>query len=166
MNSEFLSRVNIIAVGVENYQHMRPLFGPSSDLDNIRRVLVSSSDTALFNERQFVELRNPTSDELRSHIGTYILGRSAPGDILVFYFSGHGVSVGSTDFGFCTVDTLIHPGPNTVLPLTVVTFSDLLETLSVMGVIPVFIIDACYSGTVGNAVVSSRLLHPVSIVFR
>jgi len=79
MNPEFLSRVNIIAVGVEKYQHMRPLFGPSSDLDNIRRVLISSSDTALFNERQFIELRDPTSEELRSHIGSYILGRSAPG---------------------------------------------------------------------------------------
>jgi hypothetical protein len=154
MNLEFISRVSVLAVGVEKYQHMRPLFGPSSDIGNIRRILVSSSTTALFNDNQFVELHNPTSNELRSQINNYILGRSALGDVLVFYFSGHGVSIGSTDFGFCTVDTIVHPGSDTVLPLTVVTFSDLLRTLSVMGVIPVVIIDACYSGAVGNTIVS------------
>lgn len=154
MNQEFLSRVSILAIGVENYQHMRPLFGPSSDIENVHRVLVSSSETALFSKDQFVKLHNPTSDELRMQINDYVLRRSAFGDILIFYFSGHGVSIGSTDFGFCTVDTIIHPGSDTVLPLTVVTFSDLLKTLSVMSVIPVIIIDACYSGVVGNTVVS------------
>jgi hypothetical protein len=156
MNPEFLSRVNIIAVGVERYHYMRPLFGPRSDLENLHRVLVSSPDTALFEDQQFVELLNPTCDELRSQIGAYILGRSASGDILIFYFSGHGISIGNTDFGFCTVDTMIHPGSNTVLPLTVVKFSELLETLAVMDVIPVIIIDACYSGMVGNVVLSSN----------
>jgi len=156
MNLDFLSRVNIIAVGVERYLSLRPLSGPSSDLENIRRVLVSSPETALFSESQFVGIMNPTSDALRAQIGTYILGRSAPGDILIFYFSGHGMPVGSSDFGFCTVDTMIHPGANAVLPLTVVKFSDLMETLLTMGVIPIIIIDACYSGTVGSAVISSN----------
>ena len=153
MGSEMLSRVTIMAVGVERYQNMRPLFGPSSDIENIKKLLISSPETALFEERQFIGALNPSSDDLRSKINTYTLGRAAPGDILVFYFSGHGISIGRADFGFCVIDTQIHPGQNTVLPFTVVKFSDILESLSVMGVIPVIIIDACYSGVAGKVLI-------------
>ncbi len=154
MSIELLSRVTILAVGVERYENIRPLYGPRSDLEKIHQLLVSSSKTALFSEQQFIQLYNPSSNDLRSCINAYTLGRSAVGDILVLYFSGHGIPIGNSDFGFCTIDTMVHPGSNVVLPFTVVRLSELLESLSVMSVIPVIIIDACYSGLAGNAVIS------------
>jgi len=152
MDSEMISRVTVLAVGVENYSEMRRLRGARKDIENLHRLLVTSPQTALFNQHQFIELLNPTSEELRKQISDYTLGRSARGDILVFYFSGHGVPVGRNDFGFCTIDSRIHPGVDSVLPLTVVRFSDLLETTGIMDVTPVIIIDACYSGIVGRAI--------------
>jgi len=152
MDSEMISRVTVLAVGVENYSEMRRLRGARKDIENLHRLLVTSPKTALFNQHQFIKLLNPTSEELRKQISDYTLGRSARGDILVFYFSGHGVPVGRNDFGFCTTDSRIHPGVDSVLPLTVVRFSDLLETTGIMDVTPVIIIDACYSGIVGKAV--------------
>ena len=151
MNMNMASRVTVLAVGVENYQNMRRLRGPINDISNLRQLLVESNDTALYEAHQFIKLHNPTTEELRSVVSDYTLQRSARGDILVFYFSGHGKPVGRDDFGFCATDTLIHPGVNTVLPLTVFKFSDLLESLSIMDVTPVVIIDACYSGSASSA---------------
>jgi hypothetical protein len=154
MNSELITRVTVFAVGVENYEHLRPLRGPGTDVEKIHELLVSSSTTAIFSESQFIKILDPTSEELRSRINSYTLGRSASGDILLFYFSGHGVSIGRDDFGFCTTDTVSHPGVDTALPFTVVKFSDLLATISIMGIIPIVIIDACYSGSAGSALIS------------
>jgi len=153
MESGLVSRVTIFAVGVEKYDHIPPLYGPSSDIENIHNLLVKNPSTALFGEDQFISIQDPTSNDLRTQISSYTLSRSADADILVFYFSGHGVSIGRDDFGFCTTDTDIHPGANKVLPLTVVKFSDLLDTVSLMGIIPIVIIDACYSGIAGNALI-------------
>ncbi|MCJ7434350.1 MAG: caspase family protein, partial [Anaerolineales bacterium] len=125
-----LPRISIIAIGVERYENMRPLFGPSSDIKNIRSMLTVMPDTALFNDSQFIEVLNPSSAELRQQITNYVLGRSASGDILIFYFSGHGIALGSMDFGFCTVDTNIHPGAGSVLPFTLVKFSEIMASLS------------------------------------
>ncbi len=154
MGYEMLSRITIMAVGVEKYQNMRPLYGPSSDLDRMHKLLVSSLNLSLFKENQFIKLINPSYDEFRRSINTYTMGLSARGDIFVFYFSGHGVALGNSDFGFCVTDSYIHPGSNTILPLTVLKFSDLISSLSVMGVTPVVIIDACYSGAAGSAIIS------------
>ena len=85
MNSELTTRVTVFAVGVENYSYLRPLHGPSTDVEKIHELLVSSSTTALFSESQFIKVLNPTSDELRSRINSYTLGRSASGYILLFY---------------------------------------------------------------------------------
>jgi hypothetical protein len=62
--------------------------------------------------------------------------------------------VGRNDFGFCTTDTIFHPGAEAVLPLTLFKFSDLLSSISIMDITPVIIVDACYSGRVGDATVS------------
>lgn len=77
------------------------------------------------------------------------------GDIIIFYFSGHGVAVGHNDFGFCTIDTQFYTGNRAVLPLTTFRFSELLEALSIVDAAPVIIVDACYSGKAGNALVPS-----------
>ncbi|MHB8776196.1 MAG: caspase family protein [Anaerolineales bacterium] len=151
---DMLSRVTILAVGVEKYQNLRPLYGPSSDVENLYNLFVASDDTAIFQDHQFIKIVNPSYEELRNVINDYVLGRSAIGDILVFYFSGHGIPLGVSDFGFCTIDTTSYPGPNVTLPLTVIKISDLVRSLAIVGVIPLVIIDACYSGQAGNALIA------------
>ncbi|MBI3240908.1 MAG: caspase family protein [Chloroflexi bacterium] len=148
---QLTSRVTILAVGVEHYKNLGPLEGPANDVENLRSLLVEDRDTALFKPSQFKSIINPTVVQLRHAINDYTMGRSADGDILIFYFSGHGSPIGSNDFGFCTVDTVWHPTEETMLPLSVVRFSDILQTLLIKNVTPVIIIDACYSGMAGRS---------------
>ena len=61
MDSEMISRVTVLAVGVENYSEMRRLRGAHKDIENLHRLLVTSPKTALFNQHQFIKLLNPTS---------------------------------------------------------------------------------------------------------
>lgn len=148
-----ISRVTVIAVGVSEYQdfHLRRLRGPKQDLDSLRNLLTGNQSTAILQPYQFIEIQNPTKGELYEAINRYIMGRSAEGDILIFYYSGHGVSIGRDDFGFCTVDTVIHPTTRVTLPLSIVKFSELLSSLYIANVVPIIIIDACYSGIAGKA---------------
>ena len=146
------SRVTIMAVGVNKYRdsHLKGLKGPHRDLDNLRNLLVKNPKTAIYQSKQFIELRDPDSFELRTKINEYVMSRSAEGDIFLFYFSGHGVPIGRDDFGFCTTDTIVHPKSGITLPLSVVKFSEILSSLNPGNIIPVIIIDACYSGIAGK----------------
>jgi hypothetical protein len=156
MGLEMIPRVTILAVGIERYQNLPRLSGPVKDIENLHSLLISTPATGLFQERQFRRIQDPSSDDLRSIINSYVLARSARGDILVFYFSGHGIPIGTADFGFCTTDTIFHPAANSVLPLSLLKFSDLLSSISVLGIVPVIIIDACYSGRAGTVLVSAQ----------
>lgn len=151
MNSIPLSQVNIISVGVENYKYFHKLKGPKNDIERFSELLTLSPDTALYKPSQLVTLLNPDIFTLQNSLNDYVINRSAEGDVLIFYFSGHGVPIGLSDFGFCTTDSRIHDTTGSILPLTVLKLKDLLETLRVMNVIPIVIIDACYSGIAGNA---------------
>jgi hypothetical protein len=145
------SQINIIAVGVENYQFMKRLIGPKKDANGFIDLLVNSPMTGLYKSSQLLPLINPDSMKLREAINNFVINRSAQGDVLIFYFSGHGSPVGSYDFGFCTTDTRFHDATRSVLPLTLLRFRDLVDSLRVMGVAPIVIIDACFSGAAGNA---------------
>ncbi|MCX7103167.1 MAG: caspase family protein [Methylobacter sp.] len=146
-----LGRVTIIAVGCCKYQHMRRLTGPAQDIDNLRQILVEDEDLSLFSPRQYIEKIDITSNELRAVINDYVYDRGAENDILLFYFSGHGAPIGSNDFAFCTIDTKPVEGEQFILPMTAVKFTDILSTLWLKKVTPVFIIDACYSGAAGGS---------------
>ena len=119
---DLISRVTILAIGVSEYQDdiLSRLHGPQQDLDDLRDLLVEDPKTAIFQPAQFIELRNPTTRELQEAINNYVISRSAEGDILIFYFSGHGVSIGRDDFGFCTLDTIVHPITRVTLPLSII----------------------------------------------
>lgn len=145
------TQVSIIAVGVESYQFMPRLSGPKSDVDRFVHLLSECQSTSLYNQAQVFSMINPDSNTLRACVNNYLINRSAQGDILIFYFSGHGIPIGSFDFGFCTTDSRTHDNTGSVLPFTVIRFRDLLDSLRVMNVTPFVIIDACYSGQVGSA---------------
>lgn len=149
---DLTSRVTIISVGVNRYQdiNLPNLRGAYKDIEKIKNLLTKNKKTAIYKSSQFIELRDPTSFEFKEKINEYVLDRSADGDILILYFSGHGVAIGRDDFGFCTSDTIIHPTSKIALPFSVVKFSEILQSLNTVSVIPIIIIDACYSGIAGK----------------
>jgi hypothetical protein len=153
MPDEF-GRVTILAVGVWQYQHLRRLTGPEKDLHNVRDILLDDPDIAIFKDYQYRELSNPTSEQLRQAINQYVFERGAENDILIFYFAGHGAAIGGNDFAFCTVDTNRLTSESVILPMTAVSFSEILKTLWLKKVIPIFLIDACYSGAAGGSLIA------------
>jgi hypothetical protein len=152
---DLIPRVTILAVGVSHYLDpaLKTLSGPEHDLEKLKKLLVENKDTALYKPERFFELFDPSSSDLRKFISDYVVGRSADGDILVFYFSGHGVPIGRDDFGFCTTDTIIHSRTGVTLPLSVVKFRELLNSIHIANIVPVIIIDACYSGMAGKSLI-------------
>jgi len=153
--ADLSSRVTIIAVGINKYQdrHLPNLRGAHKDVEKIKNIFTKHKKTAIYNSKQFIEIRDPTSGEFKEKINEYVLSRSADGDILILYFSGHGIAIGRDDFGFCTQDTIIHPISKTALPFSVVKFSEILQSLNTVSVIPIIIIDACYSGIAGKRLI-------------
>ncbi|NUM46435.1 MAG: caspase family protein [Anaerolineales bacterium] len=156
------NRVTIMAVGVGRYADpfLPQLRGPENDIDLLRDLLIDNPATALYEETQFIELFNPTIQQLRDALNHYVSGRSAGGDILLFYYSGHGIPIGRNDFGFATTDTQIYPQASKALPLSLLRFSDLLNTISIANVTPIIIIDACYSGLAGQTLAGATIIIP------
>lgn len=144
-----LERVNIIAVGIGNYNHLPKLAGPSHDVKRIKDLFVENPDTAIFSNTQFSEFMDITANEFRDLLSEYAMTRTALNDILILYFAGHGAPVGNYDFGLCFKDTQLHSEYPTAPSISVVKFKDIIETLSLVHVDPVIVIDACYSGQAG-----------------
>lgn len=48
----------IFSVGVSDYDHLRPLSGPTFDLRKIRSIFLENQDTSLYDESQFIESKN------------------------------------------------------------------------------------------------------------
>jgi hypothetical protein len=142
----------IIAVAVSGYRHLAPLAGPRRDLDMIREIFVENPDTRLYREDQLITLLDPTSAQLRVSVLQYAESRGARGDVVIIYFSGHGSVLGGGEFLLCTTDSRtsgLEGGG--VLSTSAVLFKDIALTLSSCDVRPVFIIDACFSGTTALA---------------
>lgn len=157
---------SVIAVAVSDYEYLVPLAGPGKDLELVRELWANNPATSLYTPMQFTALANPTVDELRSTIVEYAASRTARGDILIFYFFGHGCVIGSNGFGFCTVDTQFGLDGSGVLSLSVLNFRDVVQTLASVDVHPVFIIDACFSAATaqgGIASVSSAMQDNLQI---
>jgi len=142
--------VHVIAAGVWDYDHLTKLRGPEKDLAMIRELFLSDSPLGLYTSSQVQLLENPTVEMLRSAFVNYAMGRGAKGDILIFYFSGHGTAMGNNEFGFCLKDTKSRPDGGGCVPLSVLRFDDIIRTLTAADVHPVFIIDACFSGKAGQ----------------
>ena len=141
------NRVQVIGAAVWDYEEkgLRGLRGPKKDAAMVREMFLCSSPMGLYDNHAVTILENPTAEALRRELINYVQGRSAKGDILVFYYSGHGMVLGNNEFGFCLKDTRIREDTGTFLPLSVVNFRDVLSTLRAADIHPVFIIDACFS---------------------
>jgi hypothetical protein len=141
-----LDRTTVILAGVSDYNELEKLPGPSYDLDMAAEIFFEKQDLALFDKKRIWELHNPTNRDFRNAIAKYTNARSATGDILVLYFSGHGHTMPNGSFGFCLKDTRVGGFDQTVLPVTVVSVDSVLATLAIANVHPVLILDACFSG--------------------
>lgn len=151
---QILDRTTIIAVTVSQYSHLPRLPGAGKDLRHIKNALITG-DTAIYGQPQFIALENQTVEQARQAVLKYAYSRSAHGDVLMFYFSGHGCIIGDNDFGFCLTDTMLSAESKIILPLSVLSFREVVQTLSIHDVHPVFIIDACFSGATARTIVPS-----------
>lgn len=158
-----LSQIKILAVGVEDYEFMPHLNGPKNDVENVFNIFVQNASTSLFSKDQFIKILNPDSKKLRDVINGYVVDKAVSGDVLIFYFSGHGAAIGRDDFGVCTVDSRSHEVAGSTLPFSVLRFSDLVATLRMVHVTPIFIIDACYSGVIGRNIKRKEKKQPDDI---
>ncbi|MDO9545574.1 MAG: caspase family protein [Pelolinea sp.] len=146
-----LGMMTIFAVAVSDYQYIRRLRGAEQDLVKIRQIFVDNPATSLYSEEQLITLSNPTSSELRRAVLEFTESRGARGDIVIFYFSGHGSVLGGGEFLLCTTDSR----PNQridgggILSTSSVLFRDIVHSFSSVDIRPIFIIDACFSGTIG-----------------
>lgn len=145
------NRITVMAVGVNNYDYLTKLNGSIKDVENLEKLLCHDQ-TAVLEEDSFIKLLDIDIEELRRRITDYALDRTAPHDILIFYFSGHGIPIGNRDLGFCLKNSNMHSEFSTAIPLNVIRFSDLVETLSAVNVDPIIIIDACYSSQAGEKI--------------
>jgi hypothetical protein len=143
-------RVTILAVGVSQYVSLDNLRGPRADLVGVE-WLFTDPNIGLYDKSDVNVFENPTSQQIREWLLKYVCERTAVGDILVFYFSGHGTVVGPGEFAFCLSDTAARNDSADVFPLSVLHFGDVVDTLTSVDVYPVFIIDACYSGAAAQS---------------
>ena len=142
-----LSRATVIMCGVSNYDQLQHLSGTPSDMEMLADILLENSDVALFDASRVIELENPTSAQFRSKIAEYAQARSAPGDILILYFTGHGCVLPGGSFGFCLRDAKVGLEDRGILPVSVVSIDDVISTLAIYDVHPALILDACFSST-------------------
>lgn len=140
-----LAKTNVLLVGIEKYQHLTKLNGPSADIGFLEEAL-TTGPVSLFDKKRVKTHPDLTCEDFRNVIVDYAVGRSASGDVLILYFSGHGCVISGNEFGYCFTDTRLNNDHQYPLPLSVVPFSEVIRTLELYDVYPVIIIDACYSG--------------------
>ena len=160
-----IDRTQIIAVGVSDYQNLPKLRGTLKDLKDFKELLVSNVQTALYPEKQFLALENPDANELRNIMLEYARSRSARGDLLVFYYSGHGYVSGNGDFSLCLTDAVKGFDDSGIIALSTLPFSEIIKSLSAVDVYPCFILDACFSAAsakVGHINVDMQIEYEIA----
>jgi hypothetical protein len=141
-----IARTYVLVAAISEYEHMPYLGGPAEDIRMAREIFVDIPEISIYQDR-YKELFNPSSYDFRETIINFSLARSARGDILIVYFSGHGAITGFNNFVFCLRDTAARSDDSGVLPLSSVNFRDVVQTLTSADVLPIFIIDACFSSS-------------------
>lgn len=124
-----------------------PLYGVEKDLQQIKELLIEGQ-CSLFSDIKPTILTNPTSQEVREFLTNFVFSRSAEQDFLIIYYSGHGSIVNGNQFAFVLRDSRYYPINETIIPSSVLTSNEILNTLNISKSIPIMIIDACHSGLI------------------
>jgi len=130
-----------LVVGVDHYQHHRPLFGCAADADSVARVLERHGDRSKnFDVELFIaadEYRPVSKSQLRAAAESLFADDV---EIALFYFAGHG-AVNSAGGYILTSDCKHDDG----LPLAdIIRFANTSKALS-----KIIILDSCHSGAAG-----------------
>lgn len=136
--------IDILAVGMSGYDGSagyEALHGIEEDISTIESLF-----SELYSKEKITKLMNSKGNDLRNWIIGYSRNRGRKGDVLIFYYAGHGCVTVDGDFGFCPIDVTGHIETQTTFSLGILSFKDVIQTLTAASVYPVFIIDACYSG--------------------
>jgi WD40 repeat protein len=129
----------LFAAGTGRYAHLPQLESVPDEVDRITSLFESIGAESVLG----TDGRDPTSDGLRSKLEDWLHGPERnPSDVLVIYYSGHGVVGPDAMYYLCTTDS--HPDR---LVSTAVPAGQLAGLLAGSGVRNILVIlDACYAG--------------------
>ncbi len=147
-----------LLIGVGTYKHLPyitskgekldNLKGPANDVQKIKDLLVSGYN---FSENNILVLKDQeaTREAILSHFNQWLVKGTRPGDLVLFYYSGHGTRIPKTASGFykaiCPYDTLLNAKKLIDAKLIInEELGDLLGKLRGREV--VVIMDSCHSG--------------------
>ena len=141
------ANTKILGFSESGYDYLSTLSGTRNDLEKIETIFAGDSSISVYPETSLALHHDCTLSEIQNIINEYVYGRSARGDKVIFYFSGHGAILGNGDLYLCTKDTRKGFGGEGFLPLSALSMREIILTLSNADILPCFIIDACFSGT-------------------
>lgn len=138
-----------LLIGISEYQPgFSPLPGTVNDVDGMQRVL-ENPDMGVFAPEDITVLKNPQRQEIEEAIYHLFINRSKD-DLLLFYFSGHGVIDETGLLYFATPNTYKDNNGRLVKPSSVaarVLQESLRDSPCQRKVI---ILDCCYSGAIAK----------------
>ncbi len=174
VNAEAAPKRVALLVGVSDYAHARDLAGPRHDVEALREVLIGRWGFAAEDIRTLVDgqaTKRRILEELER-----LQERSAPGDHVLFFFSGHGTSRFDPDTSVpldpysgavLPHDAIVYGKPDELLRGLLVGRTDIRPLLSALD--PdrevTVIYDACFSGNAvrGRAPGVSTRYQPVVV---
>ncbi|MBD2438207.1 caspase, EACC1-associated type [Nostoc sp. FACHB-110] len=133
-----------LLIGISKYEPgLAPLPNAVNDVEAMQRVLVNP-EMGDFAPENVTVLKNPQRQEMEDAIYNLYAHRDKD-DLLLFYFSGHGVTVESGDFYFST--SITRKSQNKLVPTTAVAGTSVHSWMNQSkSKRQVVILDCCFSG--------------------
>lgn len=129
-----------LLVGISNYTHLKPLPSAVKDVDALRQVLINPQIGG-FAESDVLVLMDAEKGAIETAI-YHLFANRKTNDLLLFYFSGHGVTDSRSDFYFTGLTT-----QKDILPPTAVTSDYVHKAMNQSrSKYQVVILDCCHSG--------------------
>ena len=134
----------LVSVGTFTHQDLEPLPKSSADVDAMKQILLDP-EIGSFNPSDITVLKDPLKRDLEAGIYNLFLNNRQRDDLLLFYFSGHGIVAENGKFYFSSHETEKRNGK--LLPYTTVASSDVHEwMIKSRSRRQVLILDCCHSG--------------------
>ena len=138
-----------LIIAIDDYRYVPKLKYAVADAEAIRKFLITNGGfhpqhvLTLYNERA-------TKADIETALGTYFPGKVGPNDRGLIYYAGHGATMdlpGGGQMGYL----IPVEGQADNLHGTCLSMSEIRETSKLMQSKHIlYIVDACYSGIVGN----------------
>ncbi len=86
-----MKTIHALLVGISEYANIRSLNSAHKDAERIRNYLEDTADGQYLLEEHLLQNDDATKANIVSHFEQHLIGSNAKeGDVLLFYFSGHG----------------------------------------------------------------------------